>query len=208
MFGCPRNRGNFIFAAVSDALYGNLWLELDYRNAQGKRSKANVMPLGLAQQGPVLYLVCRFRGFSDERTLALHRISSARASTLTFERPKDFNLQKYDDDGRFGFGEGKRIRLSFRIAKGAGLHLLETRLSQDQRFTEGLDYYAIAATVVETQQLEWWLRSFGESVWSVRRQELAGEQRPIRTTQAKTIREGAQRRAPRQASARSLRQKI
>lgn len=175
-----------VFEAVSDALYGNRWLELDYRNAHGKRSKASVMPLGLAQQGPTLYLVCRFRGFSDERSLALHRISLARASTLTFETPKEFDLQKYDDDGRFGFGEGKRIRLSFRISKGAGLHLLESRLSQDQRVTEAPDYYAIKATVVQTQLLEWWLRSFGENVWAVRRQKLAAEQPPRRITRAKT----------------------
>lgn len=158
-----------VFEAVGDALYGNRWLEVDYRNAQGKKSKTSVMPLGLAQQGPALYLVCRFKGFSDERSLALHRITSARATTLTFERPKEFDLQKYDDDGRFGFGEGKRIRLSFRISKDAGLHLRETPLSKDQCVTERPDYFAITATVVQTRQLGRWLNSFGNNVWAVRR---------------------------------------
>ena len=74
----------------------------------------------LAQQGPRLYLVCRFDGYDNERSLALNRISSAAVSTLGFERPKDFDLQKYDADGRFGFGEGKRISLKFRIKRAAG----------------------------------------------------------------------------------------
>lgn len=153
-----------IFSAVSTALYENCWLELTYRNAQGVETSADVKPLGLAQQGPRLYLVCRFKGFDNERSLALHRILSARVTTLTFARPSDFDLQKYDDDGRFGFGEGKRIVLKFRISKEAGLHLLESPLSQDQKVTETKTDYVITATVVETAQLDWWLRGFGDVV--------------------------------------------
>lgn len=159
-----------VFEIVSDALYGNRWLDLDYRNAAGKRSKVSVMPLGLAQQGPCLYLVCRYRGYDNERSLALHRILSAEASTLTFERPGDFDLKKYDDDGQFGFGDGKRVRLSFRITQAAGAHLLETPLSTDQQVKELKGgWLAITATVVDSAMLEWWLRGFGESVTNARR---------------------------------------
>ncbi len=161
-----------VFEEVSNALYGNRWLKVDYKNASGKRSNTEVMPLGLAQQGPRLYLVCRFRDFDNERSLALHRILSAQASTLTFERPKEFDLQKYDDDGRFGFGEGRRIRLTFRIDKGAGFHLLESPLSVDQQVKEVGNQFEISATVVETAQLEWWLRGFGDAVDDIR-------QRPV-----------------------------
>lgn len=153
-----------VFEEVSNALYANRWLNVDYKNAAGKATSTNVMPLGLAQQGPRLYLVCRFKGYDNERSLALHRIISAKASTLTFERPKDFDLQKYDDDGRFGFGEGKRIRLTFRIAKSAGAHLLETPLSVDQQVTDLGDKFEISATVVDTAQLQWWLRGFGDQI--------------------------------------------
>jgi predicted DNA-binding transcriptional regulator YafY len=153
-----------VFEAVSRALYENHWLEVDYRNAQGRRHKAKVMPLGLAQQGPRLYLVCRFDRFENERSLALHRILSATPSTLPFERPAGFDLERYDDDGRFGFGEGKRIELKFRIAKMAGQHLLETPLSRDQQVVNLGDTFEITATVVESEQLKWWLRGFGSAV--------------------------------------------
>lgn len=158
-----------VFEAVSNALYGNQWLDLHYKNAAGKKSNARVMPLGLAQQGPRLYLVCRFEGYDNERSLALHRIVSATASTLTFDRPKDFDLQQYDADGRFGFGEGKRIRLTFRIDKKAGRHLLESPLSADQQVNELDHQFEISATVVDTAQLQWWLRGFGEKVSDVQR---------------------------------------
>src|SRR5205823_14864950 len=88
-----------IVEEVSQSLFSNLWLAVEYQNAAGDRTKADVMPLGLAQQGTRLYLVCRFQDFDDERILALHRIESARATTLSFDRPKDFDLEKYDADG-------------------------------------------------------------------------------------------------------------
>lgn len=122
-----------LFEVVSDALYANRWLVLDYKNAAGKRSRVAVMPLGLAQQGPRLDLVCRYQGFDNERSLALHRIASACVTAATFERPKEFRLDRYDDDGRFAFGEGKRIRLVFRIEASVGQHLLESPLSTDQQ---------------------------------------------------------------------------
>ena len=158
-----------VFDEVSDALYSNHWLEVNYKNASGKKTTARVMPLGLAQQGPRMYLVCRFEGYDNERSMALHRIISATASTLGFDRPKDFNLKQFDDDGRFGFGEGKQINLRFQIEKEAGFHLLESPLSTDQQVVELSSTYEITATVVDTAMLEWWLRGFGESVTNVRR---------------------------------------
>ena len=158
-----------VFEQVSNALYGNQWLEIDYKNAAGKQAAARVMPLGLAQQGPRMYLVCRFDGYDNERSLALHRIQSARASAFSFTRPTDFDLKQYDADGRFGYGEGQHIRLSFHIEKEAGLHLLESPLSADQQVVELDDAYEITATVVDSAMLEWWLRGFGEAVSSIKK---------------------------------------
>jgi len=154
-----------VFEIVSEALYSNRWLQLDYRNIGGKRARVDVMPLGLVQQGPRLYLVCRYKGFGNERNLALHRILSAEMSSLTFERPKKFNLKQYDDDGRFGFGEGEKIRLTFHIDRDAGKYLLETPLSSDQQVSECDDgRLKITATVVDSAMLERWLRGFGSLI--------------------------------------------
>lgn len=154
-----------VFDIVSEALYTNHWLNLDYRNADGNKRQIEVMPLGLAQQGPRLYLVCRFKGYDNERSLAMHRILKAEASTFRFDYPKDFNLTQYDRDGRFGFGEGELIRLTFDITRAAGQHLYETPLSKDQQITQLDDNrLQVTATVVDSVMLTWWLRGFGEEV--------------------------------------------
>lgn len=159
-----------VFDVVSEALYSNRWLDLDYKNSGGTKSAIRVMPLGLAQQGPRLYLVCRYEGYDNERTLAVHRILGAKASTLTFERPKDFNLKQYDDDGRFGFGYGEKVQLKFRIDKDTGQHLTETPLSVDQQVVEvGDNLLEITATVIDSAMLEWWLRGFGEDIGNIQR---------------------------------------
>ena len=159
-----------VFETVSEALYSNHWLHLDYQNSGGKRNKVDVMPLGLVQQGPRLYLVCRYRGYDNERNLALHRILAAEMLTLTFDRPKEFDLKKYDDDGRFGFGEGEMVKLVFRIERQAGLHLLETPLSANQQVVELEDgNLEITATVVDSAMLEWWLRGFADAVTNVQK---------------------------------------
>lgn len=166
-----------VFEEVSNALYGDRWLKVDYTNASGKSTSAEVMPLGLAQQGPRLYLVCRYRGFENERSLALHRIRSAAASSLTFERPKGFDLQQYDDDGRFGFGEGDLIRLTFLISKNAGIYLLESPLSEDQKVREFEGQLKISATVVDTLQLDTWLRGFGDQITGIHKRPVASSTR-------------------------------
>jgi hypothetical protein len=134
---------------------------------------AHKLPLGLAQQGPRLYLVCRYRGYDNERSVALHRILSAEMSRLTFDRPKEFGLKKYDDDGRFGFGEGEKVQLTFRIERNAGFHLLESPLSSDQRVVELYDgRLEITASVIDSAMLEWWPRGFGDAIEVVRRRSI------------------------------------
>lgn len=153
-----------VLEAVSSALYGNHWLHVEYDNSGNRHLSSTVMPLGLAQQGTRLYLVCRFQGYDNERSLALHRISTATVSSMGFQRPVDFDLARFDADGRFGFGTGKSIRLVILIEKNTGLHLLESRLSQDQVVKEEGDCYRISATVIDSAQLVWWLRGFGNAV--------------------------------------------
>ena len=162
-----------VFEEVTAALQDNRWLQVQYRNAAQQEHDACVMPLGLVQQGTSLYLVCRFKGYDNERNLALHRMHAAEALLRGFSYPEEFDLARYEADGRFGYGDGARIQLRFCISKAAGLHLTEARLSEDQQVKEHPEHYAISATVVDSAMLTWWLRGFGDEVWDVRRRAVA-----------------------------------
>jgi hypothetical protein len=94
---------------------------------------------------------------------------------LTFKRPPEFDLKQYDDDGRFGYGNGDLIKLTFRIEKGHGFHLLESPLSEDQQVCEEKEHYKIRATVVDSEMLDWWLRGFGKAVSGISKTKLVGK---------------------------------
>ena len=157
-----------VLDAVSAALYANHWLDVGYTNQRDEHKQHRVMPLGLAQQGPRLYLVCQFEGYDNQRILALHRIKKATDTNLPFERP-DFDLAEYEGDGNLAVGNGKRIHLQFEIDKPPGQHLLESPLSKDQTVEERPDSYLISATVVQTLLLERWLNSFGGRIRDIRK---------------------------------------
>lgn len=156
-----------VFEQVSQALYNNCWLDIVYVNAQNKRTNAKVMPLGLAQQGVRMFMPCRFEGYEDTRNLAVHRIQTAKCSTLSFQRPTDFNLQTYDDDGRFAFGHGSQIPVHLWVKDELAVVLNESPLSPDQRMTPHvgqLGGQVLKATVTDSALLVWWIRSQGDAV--------------------------------------------
>lgn len=160
-----------VFTAVSTALFQNKLLHIEYQNQTGKKYKAQIMPLAIAQQGASTYLVARYDGFDDNRLLALHRIKKAELSTFSFERPKDFNLKQYQDEGHLGFGSGGKVKLTFSITRWAGFHLTETPLSKDQiTLEESEEHYRFQATVADTDMLEWWIRRFGEDIWDIEKE--------------------------------------
>lgn len=156
------------FNSISEALFHDRLLNIEYYNAKQEQKSALVMPLGLAQQGQRMYLVCRFDGYDNERSIAVHRVRKATVSSFGFERPKDFKLSQYDADGRFGFGEGELVKLSFLVNERVGNYLLETPLSEDQKvINKNEGKLEVIATVVKSKQLENWLTGFGDDIRSI-----------------------------------------
>ena len=161
-----------VLEAIGEGLYWDHCLNVSFKNRTGAERDAVIKPLGLVQQGVRLYLVCQFEGYDNYRILAVNRIAKAEFSAITFERPAEFDLASYDDDGKFGLGDGKKIRLSFSISKNEGLLILESRLSKDQTYAEHEDCYRITATVIQSQMLDRWLRGFGDHVWDIEKSPL------------------------------------
>jgi predicted DNA-binding transcriptional regulator YafY len=157
-----------VLETVSEALYANRWLRMRYKDAEGRVSRKRVMPLGLALQGPRLYLVCRY-GNGDERSLALHRMGAVHAEANVFERPADFDFERFDDDGALAFGDGTRVQLSFSIQRKAGFHLTESKFSHDQTVRVDGDRLHFRATVADSMILHRWLYGFSQEMCDLRK---------------------------------------
>ena len=125
------------------------------------------MPLGLAQQGVRMFMPCRFEGYNDIRNLALHRIQSAQSTSQAFQRPADFDLQAYDDKGRFAFGQGNQLSIHLWLKDELAVLLAESPLAVDQQIKpapKGQAGCQLKATVTDSSMLVWWLRSQGAGV--------------------------------------------
>ena len=135
----PPNIKQKIFDSVSEALFREVKLDLQYKNSAGKTVNAVVSPLGLVQQDVRLYLVCRFEGYDNVRHLALHRISRSDVTEFSVERPKGFSLDAYIAERHFNYtdGENQKIRLSFDFTNPVtAQNLRETPFNRSQKIIE------------------------------------------------------------------------
>ena len=92
-------------------------------------------------------------------------MDSAELLDTPVQPPQGFALKDYVAQGAFAYPVGSDIKLVARFEKDAAFHLTETPLSADQKMQDdGDDHVRITATVQDTQQLRWWLLSFGAKV--------------------------------------------
>ena len=64
--------------------------------------------------------------------------------------------------------DGSKIRLTFSIRHGAGYHLTETKLAENQIILEeDQEHYRIQAELVDSTMLNWWLAKFGNDIWDI-----------------------------------------
>lgn len=151
---------------VYESLLADKQLEIKYlKRGEDKTVEYRIHPLAAVQRGSITYLYCRVFDYEDLRMLALHRIQSATMLEDAAKVPAGFSIDEAIASGKFGFGEGKQIRLEAMFCNGAGDHLYETPLSSDQTLTELEDgNVRLVATVADTPQLAWWLLGLGDGV--------------------------------------------
>ncbi len=159
-----------IQTTVSEALLADRQLTISYRRLDNVKQSYHLNPLGLVLRGGVSYLIASKIDTNAVRIFALHRIKTAYQTGQQDSRPEDFDLQHFIDKGQMGFnlsGEVQYfpIELKAIFDKISIQHLYETRLSEDQEIVKlNEEEFMLIATVQETEQLFWWLQSFGSRV--------------------------------------------
>lgn len=122
-------------------------------------------PLGLIQRGPVTYLAATAYDYDSPRLYAMHRMQQASLSNTPLKTPPNFDLDNYVATGAPQFGSGEQIVLQARITNALAFILSETPIAPDQELLGfGENWWCLTATVLDTWQLRWWLKSQGEDI--------------------------------------------
>ena len=172
----PPRISETVQATISDALFHERQVEIDYRKRGGTTVETwRVHPLALVQRGAVLYLHARIGNYPDARNLPLHRIERALELDEAAEPPANHDVDWKLTNGIWHFGPGASVDVKLRFSREAGEHLFETPLSADQTITEEGGALLVAATVADTPQLRWWLRGFADGVEVLAPASLRGE---------------------------------
>ncbi|MDA8260591.1 MAG: WYL domain-containing protein [Betaproteobacteria bacterium] len=162
--------------AVSRALYEDLQLQIDYRNAQRASSQMTVSPLALVSRDMNLYLVAWISRFSNLRVLHVSRIQTAKVKEAAVERPPGFDIDAYIASGPFQLG-GTDATVQLRFFDFAGHALLDAPIAADQRVIsqneEGV--LELQASVRVSPQFKAWLLGYGAAAEVVAPPDLRAE---------------------------------
>ena len=156
-----------VLAKVHQATLDEKQLNLMYQSRNSDNAQLRIVnPLGIVIRGYISYLVCSIDPFTDIRLLAMHRISEAEVCSKPSVIPPNYSLNDYLETGALGYTleEGKKIIVTLKFDKVAGLHLIESPLSENQTIIETDNHIKITANVMDTMQLRWWLLGFGSHV--------------------------------------------
>lgn len=157
-----------VVAAVNEALLSSRQFEADYRPMGEKKAKRYLFnPLGLVYQENVFYLVATLWDYADARHFALQRMSNVEVLSSQVVEIKYFNFERYiHEEKAFEFPLRSKITLELKVDGWLARHLDERRLSSDQKIRplEDDNSFRVTATLQDTEQLFWWLRSLGPSL--------------------------------------------
>lgn len=171
----PPDVGVDVLEVVQTALLQDDQIQVLYSGNNLKEAELTLNPLGLIVRGTVTYLVATAFEYKDVRLYALHRIKKAESLYERAQKLKGFDLSKYVEDGAMQFGGGKPITLNAFISSNLARILEETRISKDQKITEKKGEIHLAATVIDSWQLRWWILSKGDDIRVLKPSGLANE---------------------------------
>lgn len=188
----PKPASNAVMRAVSRALYDDVQLQIQYRNAQGAISQMTVSPLALVSRDLNLYLVVWIARYANLRVLHVSRMQSAKVKEERAEAPQAFDIDAYIAQGPFQLG-GDETTVRLRFKQFAGHALLDAPIGQDQVVhTQTEDgQVELSAKVRVSPQFKAWVLGFGASVEVLAPESLRRELGEALDTAAKAYRHNA-----------------
>lgn len=177
----PAEIDTTVLAVIYEALLKNRKIQATYQAVEQDTKTYRVNPLGLVFRNNVVYLVATIGDFQDIRQLALHRFIAAELADSEISIPEEFSLDSYIQQSEFDYPTNdihQTLPIKFKITSFMKQLLQETPINLDQQISEMEnedDFYLLTATVSNTEQLRWWIRSFSTNIEILEPQELRAE---------------------------------
>ncbi|MEI6147062.1 MAG: WYL domain-containing protein [Methylococcales bacterium] len=155
---------------VGQALLSDKQITMSYTRHDSQTNDYALNPIGLVLRNGSHYLIATKIGTQDKRQFALHRINKIKLLDSSVELSENCSLEYCLKQGQMGFnltGTEPYGMINFKAIFDTitANHLSESRLSEDQTVKKLDDHhYEITATIKETEQLYWWLLSFGSRI--------------------------------------------
>jgi predicted DNA-binding transcriptional regulator YafY len=154
---------------VSEALLKERCLKVSYRPRLESAAKeyAELNPLGLVLVDSLIYLVATIGDYTNPLQFLVHRLEEVTMLDKPAAVPDRFSLQGYIESGEFSYPVGKEtIRLKALFDRDAAAYLHETPLPGLISLTEDAEEETVLleAELLDSRQLRWWLRGFGDAV--------------------------------------------
>ena len=150
---------------VQQALLEKLQLKVKYQPPNAPETRELTLnPLALILQGERPYLLATAFEYTDPRYYAIHRIARADVTETPAIRPAGFSLDHFLADGGSQFGDSTELRLKARINDALAALLEETPMSDDQKIRRKQGENTLTATVLNSWQLHFWIRSQGLAI--------------------------------------------
>lgn len=164
---------------IYEALLKELRISVRYRlrDGGGIKEYAELNPLGLVFVDNLIYLVASIGEYATPLQFLLHRMETVTLLGSAVTVPAGFTLQSYIESGEFSYPVGKEtIRLKALFDRDAAAYLYETPLPGTISLTDmDEDKVLLEAEVLDSRQLRWWLRGFGDQVEVLEPAELRAE---------------------------------
>ena len=155
-----------VVEVIYDALFRKQRLAAHYKPRNGEVRDYELNPQGLAFRDAVIYLVASQKEYDNVVMFALHRFIKATVLDTPSRTPEDFDFDSWISRGGYNAMDRlEPVNLVALFQSKIAEHLHETPLSYDQVIRPDTDGWSeVKATVMDTQQLRWWLQGFGDKV--------------------------------------------
>ncbi|WP_445369516.1 helix-turn-helix transcriptional regulator [Methylomonas sp. BW4-1] len=157
-----------VLVAVHEALLNEKQLRVTYRATQKVDAEPKIYrlhPLGLIQRGPITYLAAMANDYVDVYLYALHRMQALELLAEDCRQQPAFDLNLFAAS-QGHFGSASPIHFEAKICDHLALILQESPLSDSQTVSEadGSGFRRLAADVLDTWQLRWWIMGEADRV--------------------------------------------